>query len=493
MPQFIYFPKNSPIYNGHYILFQTGNEDLLVTYEILSDCTGSFFIWSKMRGEYYPIAKYESNENNTYSTMGNIFRHHINGYRKYRSKYWEFIQDKKANCEDWETEQLAFKTWEFPDLETENVEARLPRDYEEPRNLIYATFEEPHVLYLFNPPQEDVVRNNDNNDNHSTNEKSDERIKMEYRIIKEIATIKDYGNKTLEFNYIQWGNNPVKYDFRWWEEGKPRKGVTLSRDDAEVLHRVLAEELGYNIEPDEDLLFDYIENGGKVDISIDGHSIDDLPFADLPNTYEAQENESKELQHAIDFRSFFVMDNMENCEKHAHEYAEVEATVPVMEGETFNYLNFPATYCFDCNVYYISRREYNRLKNKGKVLCQMLTAEEYERYRQGTKFDDLSPIGPLAMLGYTVKKDVLYDSERRQLLNWIIENEIMTKAKVIWYLESFIRRNQGQVKKASAVQKWREDRDYLRGIESIGKNAPPMGVARFINGKPNIHGGVCYE
>lgn len=31
-----------------------------------------------------------------------------------------------------------------------------------------------------------------------------------------------------------------------------------------------------------------------------------------------------------------------------------------------------------------------------------------------------------------------------------------------------------------AVQKWREDKEYLTGVASIGKNAPPMGVVRFV-------------
>ncbi len=37
MPQFIYFPAESLTYNGHHVLYQTGNEDLLVTYEILME------------------------------------------------------------------------------------------------------------------------------------------------------------------------------------------------------------------------------------------------------------------------------------------------------------------------------------------------------------------------------------------------------------------------------------------------------------------------
>ncbi len=51
---------------------------------------------------------------------------------------------------------------------------------------------------------------------------------------------------------------------------------------------------------------------------------------------------------------------------------------------------------------------------------------------------------------------------------------------MVSYLEFFIKRSQGRPNLSAAVQKWREDKDYLTGIDSIGENAPPMGVARFI-------------
>jgi hypothetical protein len=90
------------------------------------------------------------------------------------------------------------------------------------------------------------------------------------------------------------------------------------------------------------------------------------------------------------------------------------------------------------------------------------------------------------MLGYTVKQGALTDRERKQILEWIIVNDILDKDLVIFYLESFMSRSQGNPNMSSAVKKWREDRDYLMGIDSLGKNAPPMGVARFIKGAPGF-------
>ena len=292
---------------------------------------------------------------------------------------------------------------------------------------------------------------------------------VKYNIERKIAVIEERGHETVEINLIKWGNNPAKYDLRRWNDaGEPLKGITLSEDGIEELYWALSEELGYGARDDND------------------EELNDT-FGEDDNDYEDNEETDEEDELlTIDYRSFFVMKTMHECDQKGHDYSDVIATVPIMIDDEFKNIEFPAIYCRDCNVYYVTEKIYNELKNRGKVLCQMLTEDEYRRYLAGIDFGELSPKGPLYLLGYTVARDrkgedILTPAERKQLLDWIICNGIMKKKKVVFYLDLFIKKGQGNTNMSRSVQKWREDKDYLTGIKSEGKNAPPMGVARFVH------------
>ncbi len=269
---------------------------------------------------------------------------------------------------------------------------------------------------------------------------------VKYEIIRDVATINDNGIESLELKYIKWGNNTPKYDLRKWKDETPLKGVTLSDEEAKILCEVLLSEFEIKGNP----------NGGNVPLN------------------------EVELPHPIDYRTFFVKKSMYECRDKGHNYVEVLATVPMLIGNTYKNIEFPAIYCYDCNVYYVTTEIYNKLHNNGRILCQLLTEEEYRKYKNGFFEETLSQKGPLKLLGYTVAKNTLSDGERRQLLSWIIANEIMTKTRVIEYLDFFIRITTKQSNKTDAITKWREDKDFLKGVSSFGKNAPPMGVIRFV-------------
>lgn len=115
------------------------------------------------------------------------------------------------------------------------------------------------------------------------------------------------------------------------------------------------------------------------------------------------------------------------------------------------------------------------------MLCQLLTASQYKKYINGTEFNDLSPEGPLHLLGYSVSKESnLSDTERRQLLNWIIANNIMEKSKVLYYLRLFVKKSGSRSNMTQAIKKWRGDIQFLTGLNIRSEEAPPMGVARFV-------------
>ncbi len=325
-----------------------------------------------------------------------------------------------------------------------------------------------------------------------------------YRIIKKIAVIGTHGDEAIELNYVEWFQRRPGYDLRRWKNGEPlKKGVTLSEDEAENLFLVLYEELGYGMEAgqvdddDEDDNIESNENTDDVEPDIEkvfyesGYD-DDKEAADgnefqREETDDADDDENDNVR-TLDYRTFFVAKSMSECDQKGHDYYDVIATVPVLADKQTKDIEFPAKYCQNCNVYYVTQKTYHDLKNRGKVLCQLMTPEEYKKYKNGFNNAELSPQSPLRLFGYSVAQNGPSANERRNLLKWIIKNGILTKERVVSYLNYFMKRSQGDTRLASAVRKWREDKEYLTGIKMKGLDAPPMGVARFVNGKPTLYG-----
>lgn len=178
---------------------------------------------------------------------------------------------------------------------------------------------------------------------------------IKYQIIRDIAVIKDNGFETLKLKYIKWDNNSPKYDLGRWKNGSPLKGVTLSEEEANELTYVLGKELGFigdEIVDDDDVGWDNTEDDEDEDNEKDEDNNDDNDDdeADGEETYTDQAKNER----IIDYRSFFVRKTMDECDREGHEYTSVTAKVPMLADDSYKEIEFPAMYCFDCNVFYVT-------------------------------------------------------------------------------------------------------------------------------------------
>lgn len=64
---------------------------------------------------------------------------------------------------------------------------------------------------------------------------------IKYDIVKKIAVLSEKGDWTKELNKVSWNDRPAKFDLRDWnhEDGKMRKGITLSDEECENLREAL--------------------------------------------------------------------------------------------------------------------------------------------------------------------------------------------------------------------------------------------------------------
>lgn len=64
-------------------------------------------------------------------------------------------------------------------------------------------------------------------------------------IIREIGTISEKRTTSVELNVVSWSGDDPKYDIRRWNKNgrTALKGITLSREEVEVLFELLKQEL----------------------------------------------------------------------------------------------------------------------------------------------------------------------------------------------------------------------------------------------------------
>ena len=292
------------------------------------------------------------------------------------------------------------------------------------------------------------------------------RITMiEYKLTSHIATISDRGYETIELTRGSWKNNPEKIDIRKWRDGTPGKGISLTEDEAEELLFALGEELGYDMDL---LLIDDGTSGSDTQTNTEGGEEPD--WSEEPDEFP------------IDYRTFFIHTDYFEEEHPGHEYYDVIACCDVLVGNEVRQEEFPAKYCIECNLYLIDEDTYRKLKRKGKLLCQLATPEEYIEYKKNLQFGELSPESPLHLLGYTVNaSDGLSGGQRHSILEHAMQAGVLKKSEIKMYLEYFIRLNEGRPNMRKAVQKWREDLNYIMGTDDVAGTEIRMGVARIVS------------
>ena len=120
-------------------------------------------------------------------------------------------------------------------------------------------------------------------------------------------------------------------------------------------------------------------------------------------------------------------------------------------------MRIPISYCPICKQYYISENIYKKKKNN-IIICRILKSDKHDSDKVNN-FLDWNPQSLLMAYGYTVKKDSkLTVEQRRCILITIINNNILSKEKILSYLNLFERINQSEW----AKQSWKSDIEYIK-------------------------------
>ncbi len=172
----------------------------------------------------------------------------------------------------------------------------------------------------------------------------------------------------------------------------------------------------------------------------------------------------------VNVADFVVKSHGYSCNHLQHEMEPVKASVTVIVGETrLEERTFRAFYCRQCEKYFVSEGEFERLTRRARLCCKVIALDEVVNPKKGrglyAKYAEESLIH---QYGYNVnEQDDPGPAGRRAILSFIIENGIMGQYQVIAFLENLIRSRTGMSNMQNAIAKWKSDVAFLNSY------APP--------------------
>lgn len=164
----------------------------------------------------------------------------------------------------------------------------------------------------------------------------------------------------------------------------------------------------------------------------------------------------------INHGDFVVRTNLFRCFYKEHLVEEIIGVLKIVTPLGKEILEkIPCAYCPECNCFYMLTSEYNRVSEKGILLCQLLDKEDYYKTGIPNKFSGASE-SLLMQNGYNVKANVgLTDIQRQIILRNIIDSGILVPHRIASYLDTFIAQKKNLPQYKEAVLKWQRDKQYV--------------------------------
>jgi len=175
--------------------------------------------------------------------------------------------------------------------------------------------------------------------------------------------------------------------------------------------------------------------------------------------------------HTISMKNIVIRSNSFFCNSH-HAVEDITGVIDIFDriGTRFT-RKVPMAYCKTCNLYYMLEETYLSLKRLGVVSCTLMSRKEYSRSKGNLHDPHLwRDKSPLKLLGYSTSSvDGLSKEQRLKILAGIISEELMTKDRVLSYLDFFVNLNRNNTYKDYNIACWQEDRQIVAhyGLEQL--------------------------
>ena len=180
----------------------------------------------------------------------------------------------------------------------------------------------------------------------------------------------------------------------------------------------------------------------------------------------------RDYNYSIDYFDFFdnsnVKDNLQlikSANNHAtRKHSVVEKQIKMVyfdkKRERFNTINIMVFYCEKCRKYFCFYQQFILELKQYNIVLNDFLAEFYDEYNNNlsTHSGSLRIKSILAKYGYSVSKEKKLNARKRfQILSFIIDRGIMSKAEVLSHIQYLINYNGKKESNKNAVLKWKED------------------------------------
>lgn len=168
--------------------------------------------------------------------------------------------------------------------------------------------------------------------------------------------------------------------------------------------------------------------------------------------------ELKQEYLSFDFTELHVYLNKNNCSHLRHNLEHANGVIPLINGKN---ISIEVNYCCNCNEYFLEYSNYRFYKHKYGLMLGNVIFHNMNN-------TDLLKESVLKLSGYTVNsQDNLHQNDRQKILANLINKDIISKERIISYLNFFINNAKYRDNMKKAVEKWRIDILWLKEYNVI--------------------------
>lgn len=170
----------------------------------------------------------------------------------------------------------------------------------------------------------------------------------------------------------------------------------------------------------------------------------------------------------------YVLKSALSCERRGHRVESATGSIVTLKGRL---VDINVNYCSSCRRYFIGQREYEHYRDVYGPILGNFSFSESAQSSSGAV--TLSKESPLMMCGYNVREsDGLTSRERQLILSNMIDRRILSKPRIIEYLQFFISWREGNPNMRNACDKWREDLAFVRAYKMDVQRRFSIGAVR---------------
>lgn len=205
------------------------------------------------------------------------------------------------------------------------------------------------------------------------------------------------------------------------------------------------------------------------DIAADTPKVENLQDKMVMTTKTQTEVETQVAQYRqeVSFdkadNTLYIFKGVNDCSRKNH---RTVTTVGVVTGVTGQTIKLQISYCETCKIYFMDYRKFCIYKDVYGVLLGNFVMVEGSACESG--YENLASESILKICGYTVNQsDNLSEAKRHSILKFLIDQRIVSKYRILEYLQFFISNARNRHNMKLAVMKWEADLTWVHNYTSL--------------------------